>query len=58
MENEDTITNDAEASDTLKQVLWDLLDGIPEEEFADFLVALDTVVNTIKEVRLRQSITW
>ena len=58
MENEDTITSDAEASDTLKQVLWDLLDGIPEEEFADFLVALDTVVNTIKEVRLRQSITW
>ena len=58
MENEDTITSDAEASDTLKQVLWDLLDGISEEEFADFLVALDTVVNTIKEVRLRQSITW
>lgn len=58
MENEDTITSDAEASDTIKQVLWDLLDGIPEEEFADFLVALDTVVNTIKEVRLRQSITW
>ena len=58
MENEDTITSDAEASDTLKQVLWDLLDGIPEEEFADFLVALDTVVNTIKEVRLRQSIAW
>ena len=53
-----TITSDAEASDTIKQVLWDLLDGIPEEEFADFLVALDTVVNTIKEVRLRQSITW
>ena len=56
MENEDTITSDAEASDTLKQTMKELLNGISENEFADFLVALDSVVNTIKEVRLRQSI--
>ena len=56
MENEDTITGDAEASDTLRQTMKELLDGISENEFADFLVALDSVVNTIKEVRLRQSI--
>ena len=50
--------DDIDTTEKARQILKDLLDGVPEEEFADFLVALDTVVNTIKEVRLRQSITW
>ena len=58
MEDIDTIKDDTDASDNIRQIFKDLLDGIPEEQFADFIVALDTVVNTLKEARLRQSITW
>lgn len=52
---DDTINTADETSDKLRQTLKELLNDIPDQEFADFLIALDTVVNTIKEVRLRQS---
>ena len=48
MEDIDTTMDDSDASEKTKQIFKDLLDGIPEEQFADFLVALDTVVVTLK----------
>lgn len=48
MDDIDTTLDDNDTSEKAKQLIWDLLEGISEEEFADFLVALDTVVVTLK----------